>query len=271
MSPRGWLLLLALVATSGCAATPPPSLGNDEAWRSVMRSGFQKNRGKVFVPEPPLSPRPDLNVVDGLRIRTDARSLSWYWPQELTAGFKTELEEVLHQNTGYQVTLWTQSQQAPEECDYELRLRVSDYRLVLLEVGLGSSMATFWLTGMVHLATFYNAPDEVYLCEYEVQADLFDLATQTVTASRVLRGSKELALTDFQRGWTLYSYWPNQRLQWLPDQDAATAWRSYGSSVIEAVEPYARRTVLIELLRFLREQPQAVEAAKAPASKPGQD
>jgi hypothetical protein len=268
MTPLRWILLLALAATSGCTATPPPSLGNDEAWRSVMRSGFQKSRGTVFVPEPSLSPRPDLTVVDGLRIRTDSHSLNWYWPLELTVGFGVEMEEVLHQNTGYEVTLWTQSLEAPEGCDYELRLRVTDYRLVLLEVGLGSSMATFWLTGMVHLATFYNAPDELYLCEYEVQADLFDLETQTVTASRVLRGSKELALTDFQRGWTLYSYWPNQRLNWLPDHDAATAWRTYAESVIESVEPHARRTVLVELLRFLREQPLAAEP---PTPKRDQD
>ncbi len=258
MTPRLWALLLAVVTTSGCAATPPPSLGNDETWRSVMRSGFQVSRGTVFVPQPTLGLGPTLELVDGLQIRKDSHGLSWYWPAELEAGFKDELEEILHQNTGYTVTLWRQSPERPQASDYELRLRVTNYRLVLLEVGLGSSMAAFWMTGMLHLATFYNAPDELYLCEFEVQASLFDLRTQSVAASRVLRGSKELALTDFQRGWTLYSYWPTQRLNWLPDHDAASAWRAYSSSVIEACEPHARRKLLLELLRFLREQPLAI-------------
>jgi hypothetical protein len=227
-----------------------------------MRSGHQLSRGTVFVPRPSLMVPDGVDPVDGLRVRTDAHDLSWYWPAELPEGFERELEEILRANTGYEITPWSQSSEAPPETDYELRLEVRDYRLVLLEVGLGTPMATFWMCGMLHLATFYNAPDETYLCEYEVQAFLVDRRTDGVAASRTLRGSKELALTDFQRGWTLYSYWPTQPLQWLPGHDAVEAWREYSDSVIDACEPHARRTVLLELLRFLREQPLAKQPPK---------
>jgi hypothetical protein len=249
------LSLLATIGAAGCAVVPPPSLWSDPRWQDLMRDGELSSRGRVFVPAPILARDPGLVFADEATVTlTSDAGRSRYCPN-LSEGFLSGLREILERNTGYDLVLWDPRHpgaEAPNGCDSVLELRVTRYRFELIKTGLGSALASMWFWGLPHLATYYNAPDEVYRCEYRMEATLRPL-NEGAPRARRLRGTKELALTDFQRGWTLTSYWPEQQLNWAGATDATQAWEAYGERVEAACEPHARRTLLIELIRFLRE------------------
>ncbi|RMG16759.1 MAG: hypothetical protein D6731_05535 [Planctomycetota bacterium] len=251
---RSALVAACLACAAGCAAVPPPPLEADERWRAMMREGGHLSaRGSLFVAPPRLRARGLGTPVAGGRVCLDEGGKSRFRPERLPAGFLSSCRTVLKKNTGFEVRLWDEAhpgQPASGE-DFRLDLEVLDLHLELTDVGLASSVASLWPLGLLHLASFYNAPDEVYRCEYRVRATLTSRDGRT-QRTQVLVGSKELALTDFQRGWTLSSWWPEQPLGWLPTADAAAAWAEYGPSVLRNVEPHARRAVLLEVLRFLR-------------------
>ncbi|HBP19172.1 MAG TPA: hypothetical protein DEA08_15470, partial [Planctomycetes bacterium] len=167
-----------------------------------------------------------------------------FWPLELPSAFARELEQVLHEGSGFDVTL---DATTPPEAS-RLELCVTRYRARLVECGPGSAIAPVGFL-LPHLASFYNAPDEHYLVDYELEATFRH--PQRPARRATLRGSKTLALTDFQRGWALFSHWPVQKSN-LGAADWPTAWATYGENVLEQVEPFARRELLIELLRFVR-------------------
>ena len=219
-----------------------------------MRDGDLPSRGRVFVPPPALDRDPGLVFAKEAPVTLESEGRSKYCP-DLPSGFHHDLREVLQHNTGYEFVLWDPDRPRrgpPSSCDSVLELRVTRYRFELIKTGQGSAMAAMWFWGFPHLATFYNAPDELYRCEYRVEATLRPLTKGTPRVRR-LRGTKELLLTDFQRGWTLTSYWPEQRLNWTGGRDVIQAWQAYGEGVEASCEPHARRTLLIDLVRFLRE------------------
>jgi hypothetical protein len=245
-------LLLACAALSGCSAVRPPPLAMDVRWKELLRDGRLPETATVYVAPPRLERPAGLELNEGVTF--DPPNKSWYWP-ELPPELNAELRFILSKNSGYRVVLWDPAAPdaaPPPECDYELRLTVTRYRLELLEVGTGSALAAMWLWAMPQLATFYAAPDEVYHCDYRAVATLRPVRGDREPHSRTLRGAKQLTLTDFQRGWSLYSYWPEQGLNWLGGEDSVSAWRAYGPHVARACEPHARRALLIELMAFLR-------------------
>jgi hypothetical protein len=240
---------------SGCSVVAPPPLADDPGYKELLRDGRLPEGPTLFVAPPRLERPAGLELDE--HVTFDPPNKSWYWP-DLPPGFAEELRFVLGKNTGYTVVLWDpQAPDAPPpaDCAWRLDLVVSRYRLELIEAGTGSALAGMWMWLMPQLATFYNAPDELYHCDYRVRATLSPLGEVGEGAVRTgaLRGGKELMLTDFQRGWTLTSYWPEQGLNWVGGADAVTAWETYGPNVVAAVEPHARREVLIELLAFLRD------------------
>ena len=252
---RGLLLLTVLVCCAGCSAVPPGPLESDPRWRDLMRDGSLPSRGRVYVLPPQLSRslKADLEVQAPVALLGEGRSR--YCPP-LPPGFFRELREILQRNSGYEVLLWDPSAKgaAPAtEVDYLLELRVVRYQFALLEAGQGSAMAAMWIWGFPHLTTFYNAPDELYRCDYRVEARLRPRDPSQATRSRYLRGSSELLLTDLQRGWTFASYWPEQKLNWTGGKELVEAWAEYGPHVEAATEPHARRGLLIDLMRFLRD------------------
>ena len=246
-------LSFACVALNGCATTPPGPLKESAHWKDVMRAGHLPDQGTLFIAAPTLQQPADLKLADAAPVSVGDDG-SAYWPQELPAGFVDDLRHILQRNSGYEVTLWSKSGEEPAKTyDYEMQLRVTKLRFELVKVGMGSAMASLWVLAFPHFATYYNAPDEVFRCEYELEVSLTDTRKGEVVDRRVIRDSKKLSLTDFQRGWTLYSYWPEQTLRWLPEHDHVEAWLEYAPSVVAAVEPHTRREVLIEVMRFLRE------------------
>lgn len=253
-SCRALLGVVLLVLTGGCSVVPPGPLESDPRWRDLMSDGTLSSRGLVYVAPPRLERSSELRFSPEAAVTLEPAGQSKYCPP-LPPGFTRELRSILERNSGYEVLLWDPAAPAaktPPEADYVLELRVRRYRFELLKTGQGSAMAAMWIWGFPHLMTFYNAPDELYRCEYRVEATLRPRGT-TEPRSRRLRGSCELLLTDLQRGWTFSSYWPEQRLNWTGGKDVVVAWREYGPNVEAATEPHARRSLLIDLMRFLRE------------------
>ncbi len=258
-APFGALRQLAslalLLLAAGCTAVPPGPLEEDPRWQDVMRRGHLASRGTLYVEPPRLEQPGDLALAEAAPVTVDDDGHATFWPDRLPGGFAQELRELLKLNTGYDVTLWPEAGPPPAAAgfDYVLRLTVRSYRLDLLDVGTGSAMAALFPFGLVHLASFYNAPDETYRCELEAEVALHSPRLGRDVATQRLRGAAVLALTDFQRGWSFASYWPEQRVSWLSRDDPVRPWQEYGEAVIAACEPHARRALLIELVRFVRE------------------
>lgn len=249
------LALALLLLATGCTAVPPGPLEEDPRWQDVMRRGHLASRGSLYVEPPRLEQPRGLALAEAAPVTVDDDGHATLWPERLPEGFAQEMRELLKLNTGYDVTLWQQGgpPPAPAQFDYVLRLTVRSYRLDLLDVGTASAMAALFPFGLVHLASFYNAPDETYRCELEAEVALHSPRLGRDVATQRLRGAAALALTDFQRGWSFASYWPEQRVSWLSRADPVRPWQEYGEGVIAACEPHARRALLIELVRFLRD------------------
>jgi hypothetical protein len=250
-----------LLSCAACSVVPPGQLEEDPRWRDLMRDGSLPSRGRVYVTAPRLARAAELVLEAEVPVALLGEGRSYYCPP-LPEGFARELREILLRNSGYEVVLWDPAApeaKPPAEADYVLDLRVERYQFELLEAGQGSAMAAMWIWGFPHLTTFYNAPDELYRCDYRVQARLRPRAAGNPSRSRWLRGSSELLLTDLQRGWTFASYWPEQKLNWTGGKELLEAWREYGPHVEAATEPHARRSLLIDLMRFLRDPPLASE------------
>lgn len=233
------LALLVLALLGGCAAASPPELAEDRRFLAALDEGGRLAVDGLLSVEPPRLLRPALAGA------ASVDSGGTLWPLELPPAFVAELEQVLDEGTGFDVSLDPAS--SPAAC--RLELRVTRFRARLVECGPGSAIAPVGFL-LPHLASFYNAPDEHYRVDYRLQATFRHPERPARRAT--LRGSKTLALTDFQRGWTLFSRWPVQTSN-LGEADWPSAWETYGPSVLEQVEPFARREVLIELLRFVRE------------------
>ena len=252
---RGLLILALLVSCAGCSVVPPGPLESDPRWRDLMRDGSLPSRGRIYVLPPQLSRSLEVDLAPQVPVALLGEGRSRYCPP-LPPGFFRELREILLRNSGYEVLLWDPSAPGaapPAEVDYFLELRVVRYQFELLEAGQASAMAAMWIWGFPHLMTFYNAPDELYRCDYRVEARLRPRSENQATRSRYLRGSSELLLTDLQRGWTFASYWPEQKLNWTGGKELIEAWAEYGPHVEAASEPHARRGLLIDLMRFLRD------------------
>lgn len=250
---RAALALGLLLSGTACSVVGPGPLESDPRWRDLMRDGTLPSRGRVYVSAPQLARSPDLSLEASVALLGEGRS---YYCPPLRSEFLAELREILGRNSGYEVLLWDPAapQAAPpREADYVLELRVVRYQFELLEAGQGSAMAAMWIWGFPHLMTFYNAPDELYRCDYRLQARLRPRRPGRPARARLLRGSSELLLTDLQRGWTFASYWPQQKLNWTGGKELLDAWGAYGPHVEAATEPHARRSLLIDLMRFLRD------------------
>lgn len=253
---RAALTLALLLAGVGCSVVPPGPLEEDLRWRDLMRDGSLPSRGVVYVLPPRLARAPARALEAEVPVALLGEGQSRYCPP-LRPEFLRGLRAILQRNSGYEVRLWDPAAPGappPREADYLLELEVRRYEFELLEAGQGSAMAAMWIFGFPHLTTFYNAPDELYRCDYRVRARLEPRRPQRRARARTLRGSSELLLTDLQRGWTFASYWPEQKLNWTGGVELTQAWREYGPHVEAATEPHARRTLLIDLMRFLREE-----------------
>lgn len=252
---RAALALALLVSGVACSAVPPGPLESDPRWRDLMRDGRLASRGRVYVLPPQLSRSLEVGLEAEVPVALLGEGRSRYCPA-LPEGFFHELREILQRNSGYEILLWDPKASAtapPSDVDYLLELRVVRYQFELLEAGQASAMAAMWIWGFPHLTTFYNAPDELYRCDYRVEARLRPRHEGRAPRSRYLRGSSEIFLTDLQRGWTFASYWPEQKLNWTGGKELVEAWAEYGPHVEAATEPHARRSLLIDLMRFLRD------------------
>lgn len=232
------LALIGLALLSGCAAATPPELAEDRRFQAALDEG-----GRLAV-EGQLSVAPPTLRVHVLAEGAAVDSAGTFWPRELPPAFARELDQVLSEGTGFDVSL---DETTPPEAS-RLELRVTRYRVRLVECGPGSAIAPVGFL-IPHLASFYNAPDEYFEVDYRLQATFRHPERPARRAT--LRGNKTLALTDFQRGWTLFSPWPAQKSN-LGQADWPSAWAAHGERVLAQVEPFARREVLIELLRFVR-------------------
>lgn len=241
------VLALACATSAGCAAATPPALADDPRWLEALDDGEVLPITSTLHVELPTLERPaELVLSDAAPVELEGHRRGSYWPEALPAAFEDSLREALGKATGFDAQI---GGARAEPADYVLRLRVRRYQAQLVRVGPASSIAPLGFL-LPHLATFYNAPDELYRVTYELSATL-RRARDGAEEHAELRASKTLALTDFQRGWTLFSRWSQQRVN-LVEGDDVEAWQAYGPNVIEAVEPFARRTLLIELMRFVR-------------------
>jgi hypothetical protein len=249
-----WVACGLLVAwASGCNIVPPVPLDEDRRWGDLFDEGYIPERATVYVEAPTLA-QPAVDLQDEFPISIDDEEKSTYWPQELPTELVREVRRRLAKRTGYQMLLWEDGKEPPSERDYDLRLTVTKLALSIDDVGMGSAMASMWPFFMPHMATYYLAPDEWFRCEYELEVAFVRPKTRAIVHGKRLKGTTVKAMTDFQRGWTFGSYWPDQALGFTA-KTAAGAWASYGPEVLRQVEPHARRELVIDLMRFLRRDP----------------